>query len=142
MTVLLAFDALFRERQVTRAATRIGLTQSALSHALRRLRVQFEDPLFTRGPGGMVPTARAHSLAAPLGQAMALLQLAHKLVFLALDEVHVVVGQLAPLLFHFAGELLPVAFDAVFVHGSVLKTFRLAIHPLCVEPLPAAMDKL
>ncbi|HRI54381.1 MAG TPA: LysR family transcriptional regulator, partial [Pseudomonadota bacterium] len=46
VSLLRALDALLRERQVTRAAQRLGLTQSAMSHALRRLRELFADPLF------------------------------------------------------------------------------------------------
>jgi DNA-binding transcriptional LysR family regulator len=57
--------AMIEERQVTRAAARVGLTQPALSHALGRLRRQLGDPLFVRGEGGMVPTARARALEAP-----------------------------------------------------------------------------
>lgn len=61
--LLLALDALLRERQVTRAARRLGLTQSAMSHALRRLRAVFADPLFVRTPRGVLPTPRAAQLA-------------------------------------------------------------------------------
>ncbi|WP_199188532.1 LysR family transcriptional regulator, partial [Haliangium sp. UPWRP_2] len=68
--LLLALDALLRERQVTRAARRVGLTQSAMSHALRRLRAIFDDPLFVRSPGGMLPTPRAAQLGEPLGRVL------------------------------------------------------------------------
>ena len=74
LNLLLAFEALWIERHVTRAARRIGLTQSALSHALGRLRAQLEDPLFQRTPHGLVPTARAHELAHPIGEALALVR--------------------------------------------------------------------
>jgi DNA-binding transcriptional LysR family regulator len=70
LNLLKAFDALIRERQVTRAAKRIGLTQPAMSNALARLRHLFKDELFVRTPDGMVPTARARQLAAPLQQAL------------------------------------------------------------------------
>jgi DNA-binding transcriptional LysR family regulator len=66
LNLLVAFDALAREQNVTRAAERIGVTQSALSHALRRLRELFDDPLLVRGHGGMVLTARAQALVVPL----------------------------------------------------------------------------
>lgn len=73
LNLLVAFDALWTERHVTRAARRIGLTQSAMSHALGRLRAQFEDPLFQRTAGGLVPTARAHALAPAVTDALGLL---------------------------------------------------------------------
>src|SRR5439155_24465665 len=70
----LAFEALWTERHVTRAARRVGLTQSAMSHALGRLRAQFDDPLFHPTPRGLQPTARAHALAPPLAEALALVR--------------------------------------------------------------------
>lgn len=72
--LLLALDALLRERQVTRAAQRLGLTQSAMSHALRRLREVFADPLFVRTPRGVLPTPRAAQLAEPLARVLAELE--------------------------------------------------------------------
>jgi DNA-binding transcriptional LysR family regulator len=71
LNLLTAFDALWSERSVTRAARRVGLTQSALSHALQRLRAQLDDPLFQPTPGGMMPTARAQALAGPVADALA-----------------------------------------------------------------------
>lgn len=59
LNLLRVFDALLEEGSATRAGSRLGLTQSAVSHALTRLRHQFGDPLFIRGPAGMTPTARA-----------------------------------------------------------------------------------
>jgi DNA-binding transcriptional LysR family regulator len=64
LNLVLALDALLAERHVTRAASRLGITQSAASHALARLRDLLGDPLLVRGPGGtMVPTPRATELA-------------------------------------------------------------------------------
>ena len=63
LNLLLAFEALFDERNVTRAASRVGLTQPAMSNALNRLRAAFDDPLFRRVPGGVAPTARAQAMA-------------------------------------------------------------------------------
>lgn len=56
-------DALLKEGSVSRAADQLGLTQSAMSHALRRLRTYFDDPLFVRVAGGMAPTPKAQELA-------------------------------------------------------------------------------
>jgi len=66
LNLLVALDALTRERSVTKAAERAGVTQSAMSHTLRRLRELFDDPLLVRGRGGMVLTPRAEALAIPL----------------------------------------------------------------------------
>lgn len=62
LNLLVAFDALITERHVTRAAEKVGLTQPALSHALRRLRELFDDDLLVRGPDGMKATERAQAI--------------------------------------------------------------------------------
>jgi DNA-binding transcriptional LysR family regulator len=54
--------ALYDELSVSRTARRLGMSQPAVSHALRRLREAFDDPLFVRGPSGIVPTPRAHAI--------------------------------------------------------------------------------
>jgi DNA-binding transcriptional LysR family regulator len=66
LNLLVALDALTRERSVTKAAERAGVTQSAMSHTLRRLRALFDDPLLVRGRGGMLLTPRAEALTVPL----------------------------------------------------------------------------
>ncbi len=64
LNLVLALDALLAERHVTRAAARLGITQSAASHALGRLRELLGDPLLVRGARGvMMPTPRAEQLA-------------------------------------------------------------------------------
>ena len=76
LNLLVAFDALVSEQSVTKAAARIGIGQSAMSHNLARLRSLFGDELLTRGPDGMRPTPRGLALVAPvrgiLGQVQAL----------------------------------------------------------------------
>ncbi len=74
LNLLLVFDALATERSVTQAATKIGLSQPALSNALARLRSVFGDRLFERAGGQMQPTPRARQLLAPLGEAIAKLR--------------------------------------------------------------------
>jgi DNA-binding transcriptional LysR family regulator len=76
LNLLRLFDALAEERSVTRAGARLGLTQSAVSHALNRLRHSLKDELFVRGPDGMRPTARAEEIAPRLRQGLHQLQLA------------------------------------------------------------------
>jgi DNA-binding transcriptional LysR family regulator len=66
LNLLLVLQALLQEQSVTRAGARIGLSQSATSHALGRLRDFFQDPLLIRTPKGMVLTSRAEELIAPL----------------------------------------------------------------------------
>jgi DNA-binding transcriptional LysR family regulator len=70
LNLLVAFDALLTERNVTRAAQRIGLSQPALSKALQRLRDIFDDPLFERRDGIMQPTAQALKLSQPVRRAL------------------------------------------------------------------------
>src|ERR1700733_1244627 len=60
---LVALDALLGERHVTRAADRLHVTQSAMSHTLRRLREVLGDPLLVRGAAGLTPTPRGMRLA-------------------------------------------------------------------------------
>lgn len=71
LNLLVALDALLTERNVTKAAGRIGIGQSAMSHNLARLRDLFGDELLTRGANGMQPTPRALALADPVRIALA-----------------------------------------------------------------------
>jgi DNA-binding transcriptional LysR family regulator len=66
LNLLVVFDAIMRDRSVTRAGQRLGLSQPAISHALTRLRHMLKDDLFVRSPNGMVPTPRAEELATPI----------------------------------------------------------------------------
>lgn len=70
LNLLSVLEVVLEERSVRGAATRLGLTPSAVSHALRRLREQLGDPLVVRTAMGVVPTERAERLAAPLGKAL------------------------------------------------------------------------
>jgi DNA-binding transcriptional LysR family regulator len=74
LNLLRVFDAIFEVRSVTRTAERLGLTQSAISHALGRLRQTFGDPLFVRHPTGLQPTARAIEIAPGIREGLAQLQ--------------------------------------------------------------------
>jgi DNA-binding transcriptional LysR family regulator len=62
MTLLLVFQEVMRHRKLTAVAERLGLTQSSISHSLRRLRDVFGDELFLRRSNGVEPTARAREL--------------------------------------------------------------------------------
>ena len=74
LNLLVAFQALLEERNVSRAAERLFITQSAMSKTLNRLRVLFDDPLFTRTGHGIVPTPRAEALQSQLYDALAVVQ--------------------------------------------------------------------
>ncbi|MGE0257665.1 MAG: LysR family transcriptional regulator [Alphaproteobacteria bacterium] len=76
LNLLRVFEALMEERSATRAGSRLGLTQSAISHALNRLRYVLKDELFVRGPEGMQPTERAAEIAPRLRHGLLQLQLA------------------------------------------------------------------
>ena len=62
LNLLVALEALLEERNVSKAAERLFITQSAMSKTLGRLRELFDDPLFVRKSGGMIPTPRAEQL--------------------------------------------------------------------------------
>jgi DNA-binding transcriptional LysR family regulator len=66
LNLLVHLDALLAARSVTRAAARVGIGQSAMSHNLARLRELFDDELLTRGPDGMRLTPRAVTLLEPV----------------------------------------------------------------------------
>jgi DNA-binding transcriptional LysR family regulator len=71
LNLLVLFENVMEEGHVGRAAERMHLSASAVSHGLRRLRRLLNDPLFLRTPKGVVPTARATELAGPIAEALA-----------------------------------------------------------------------
>jgi DNA-binding transcriptional LysR family regulator len=71
LNLLIAFDALMAERNVTRAAQRVGIGQPAMSYSLARLRELFGDELFIRTSGAMQPTNRAVELSGPIARVLA-----------------------------------------------------------------------
>jgi DNA-binding transcriptional LysR family regulator len=73
LTLLLVFEEVMARGTLSAAAKRLGLTQSAISHALKRLRAVFEDDLFVRTPRGVQPTPRALALRPPLLEAIRLI---------------------------------------------------------------------
>ena len=75
LNLLIVFDALMRERNLTRAGRLLGLSQPATSHALARLRQMLHDDFFIRSPEGMQPTPRAQQMAEPIRDALRVLRL-------------------------------------------------------------------
>jgi DNA-binding transcriptional LysR family regulator len=71
LNLLVTLDVLIEERNVSRAAARLGLTQSAMSRALGRLRAALGDPLLVPARRGLEPTPRAIALAGPLREILA-----------------------------------------------------------------------
>jgi DNA-binding transcriptional LysR family regulator len=63
LNLLIYLDVLLREKNVTRAASQLNITQPAMSNGLKRLRTLFNDPILVRTSDGMVPTERARTLA-------------------------------------------------------------------------------
>jgi DNA-binding transcriptional LysR family regulator len=73
LNLFLAFQAIYATRSVTLAGERLGMTQSAMSNALKRLRERFNDALFVRSTDGMVPTPVAERLITPIEEGLACL---------------------------------------------------------------------
>src|SRR6476660_2252214 len=71
LNLLVLFSVVLEEGHVARAAGKLNLTPSAVSHGLGRLRRLLNDPLFLRTPKGVVPTARATELAEPVADILA-----------------------------------------------------------------------
>jgi DNA-binding transcriptional LysR family regulator len=74
LNLLRLFDAIYRTRNVSRAAELLDLTQPSASQGLSRLRTLIQDPLFMRSAGGMLPTPKAQRLADPVRQALATIE--------------------------------------------------------------------
>jgi DNA-binding transcriptional LysR family regulator len=70
LNLFLVFQAIYNTRSVTLAGERLGLTQSAVSNALKRTRERFKDPLFVRTVDGMVPTPLAERLIGPVEEGL------------------------------------------------------------------------
>lgn len=71
LNLFVLFEAVLREGHVGRAAAKLHLSPSAVSHGLGRLRRLLDDPVFLRTPRGVVPTDRAIALAGPIGEVLA-----------------------------------------------------------------------
>jgi len=71
LNLLVSLHVLLEERSVTTAARRVGVSQSAMSHQLKRLRESFDDPLFVTSAHGLLPTPRLIALEGSLRAALA-----------------------------------------------------------------------
>jgi DNA-binding transcriptional LysR family regulator len=116
LKLLVVFDAVMIERSVSRAGVRIGMSQSATSNALNRLRDLLADQLFIRTGSGMQPTPFAQRFAPPIRQALQLCQ-----------------GALEPSLFNPANSTWTYRI-AISDHASIVMLPRLAEHLSRVAP--------
>jgi DNA-binding transcriptional LysR family regulator len=73
LNLLVIFEAIYSNNNISRASEHLGMSQPAVSNALARLRRSFDDPLFIRCPKGVQPTARARKLIHPVREALGLL---------------------------------------------------------------------
>lgn len=74
LNLMAVFSAIYAEKNISKAAERLGISQPATSNALARLRKTLDDPLFVRNGKGVTPTARAIDLIEPVEKALDLIQ--------------------------------------------------------------------
>ena len=74
LNLITVFDAVMQEQNITRAAQTLGMSQPAVSNAVSRLKVMFNDELFMRNGRGIKPTQRARQLFGPIRQAIQLIK--------------------------------------------------------------------
>ncbi|MDD1781650.1 transcriptional regulator LeuO [Enterovibrio sp. ZSDZ35] len=74
LNLITVFDAVMQEQNITRAAQSLGMSQPAVSNAVSRLKVMFNDELFVRNGRGIKPTQRARQLFGPIRQAIQLIK--------------------------------------------------------------------
>ena len=90
LNLLRVFHAVYKTRNITRASERLYLSQSAVSHAMNRLRHVLKDDLFVKAPGGVKPTPRSVQLAPQILQALNILEAAiNPKEFTPLDSTHI-----------------------------------------------------
>jgi len=136
LNLLIVFDAVMEERNVTRAGGRIGLSQPAVSHALSRLRYLVKDELFVRTPDGMVPTPRAEQLAVPLRRALSDMQLALEPETFVPEQT---TRRFVVALYNYAAVVL--APSIVKTVRSTAPGIRLDLRPSGTSDIPALLDR-
>ena len=75
LNLFVVFDAIYCEGNITKAASTLNLSQPAVSHSLRKLRRQFDDPLFVRHGNEMRPTAVARNVIADVRESLHMLKI-------------------------------------------------------------------
>lgn len=128
LNLLVIFDALMREKSVTRAALHIGVTQPAVSNALNRLRHLFKDELLVRTPTGMEPTQRAEELGPAVDQ---ILRAINGLV----DNPHAFDPRTADLTFHIRlSDVLAFLLLPQFAHGIAAEAPAVHVETVHLSP--------
>ena len=136
LNLLVVFDTLYRQRNVTKAGEEMHMSQSAVSHALNRLRDILDDPLFVRAAKGLIPTDYADRIAPRLMEALALV---HETIIeekafdpkIATIDVNIGVSQMDPLVF------LP----SLYTHlKKEAPKMNLRVHPVMPEQCTEALD--
>ncbi len=141
------FVEIYRTRNVSRAAERLGIAQATASIALAKLRAHFDDRLFARTPRGMEPTPRAQALYPELAMILSRLEAlrlegtafepatSHRRFRIAMTDISEVV-LLPPLLAHLQREAPGVAIDAQPTDESTARQLEAAEVDLAVGFLP------
>ena len=135
-TVLLIFLGLMRHRKAVAVAAELGLTQSAVSHALGRLRDVFDDRLFVRRPHGMEPTAAALALEPAIADVVAK-------IGAALEPAHPFDPVTSDALIRIAAydnEIAALIPSLIGQMRGVAPRMRLSVRALGREPALAALD--
>ena len=135
LKLLIVFDAVMAERNITRAAKRLGISQPALSAALARLRDVLDDRLFIRGADGMKPTPRALELAVPVADALRKLQSAvEQRIFVPAEADHTFRLAMSP---HASTVLLPPLMQRLRAKAPGV---RIRVVPKLNARIPAMLD--
>jgi len=139
LNLLRLLDTLYEERSVTRAAERLFLTPSAVSHGLGRLRRLLGDDLFVRAPHGMIPTPRAHEAAKRLRSLLPQLgEIIHAPAFDALATERVFAVACVPYL---ASILMPTLADRFAAAAPLARLDVQLMYPAMVDDLDSgALD--
>jgi len=136
LTVLLVFVAMLKHRKAVAVATEMGLTQSAISHSLARLRAVFDDPLFLRKPHGMEPTAVALALEPAIRLAVETLDTALRPPVPFEPEKAEATVRIAA----YDNEIVTMVPQLLARLGAAAPGLRLAVHALGRKPAVAALD--
>lgn len=128
LNLLISLNVLLQEKNVSRAAERLFLSQSAMSRTLQRLRDVFEDPLFTRTSKGLIPTVKALELS--LSLPAILHQLNHIFTVNTFDPTQ-------------SNQSFTVSVPPLMSHALLLPFIRKALVDapnLCISEVPAPID--
>jgi DNA-binding transcriptional LysR family regulator len=136
LNLIRVFDALLAEGSVTKAGERLGLTQSAVSHALKKLRETFDDELFVRSSDGMTATPKALSLASTFHSVLH--QISEATADNSFDPSTSDTTFVLAVSDYTAGTLLPLLFERL---NAVGPSMRILVRPLSDLNLVEELDR-